>query len=57
MVLAGAEVCYLDSYPLNDYSMYGAVPISEVKHKLLQLKAAGKLDRVRMLLLDRKSVV
>jgi arginine decarboxylase len=27
------------------------VPISEVKHKLLQLKAAGKLDRVRMLLL------
>ena len=51
MVLSGAEVCYLDSYPLNDYSMYGAVPISEVKHKLLQLKAAGKLDRVRMLLL------
>ncbi len=51
MVLSGAEVCYLDSYPLNDYSMYGAVPLSEIKHKLLQLKAAGKLDRVRMLLL------
>ncbi|TVO63668.1 aminotransferase class I/II-fold pyridoxal phosphate-dependent enzyme [Denitromonas ohlonensis] len=51
MVLAGAQVVYLDSYPLNDYSMYGAVPMREIKHRLLELKAAGKLDRVRMLLL------
>jgi arginine decarboxylase len=51
MVLSGAQVCYLDSYPLNEYSMYGAVPIREVKHQLLKLKAAGKLDQVRMLLL------
>ncbi|MFD2741437.1 aminotransferase class I/II-fold pyridoxal phosphate-dependent enzyme [Sulfitobacter aestuarii] len=51
MVLAGAQVCYLDSYPLNEYSMYGAVPLREIKHQLLKLKAAGKLDRVRMLLL------
>ncbi|MGB3279972.1 MAG: ornithine decarboxylase, partial [Pseudorhodobacter sp.] len=51
MVLSGAEVCYLDSYPLNEYSMYGAVPLREIKHQLLRLKAAGKLHRVRMLLL------
>ncbi|NNF23509.1 MAG: aminotransferase class I/II-fold pyridoxal phosphate-dependent enzyme [Rhodobacteraceae bacterium] len=51
MVLAGANVVYLDSYPLNEYSMYGAVPLREIKHQLLKLKAAGKLDRVRMLLL------
>lgn len=51
MVLAGAEVVYLDSYPLNEYSMYGAVPLKEIKQQLLALKAAGKLDRVRMLLL------
>lgn len=51
MVLAGAQVCYLDSYPLNKYSMYGAVPLREIKQQLLELKAAGKLDRVRMLLL------
>jgi len=51
MVLAGAEVVYLDSYPLNEYSMYGAVPLREIKHALLKLKAAGKLGRVRMLLL------
>ncbi|MFD1344131.1 aminotransferase class I/II-fold pyridoxal phosphate-dependent enzyme [Litorisediminicola beolgyonensis] len=51
MVLAGAQVSYLDSYPLNEYSMYGAVPIHEIKERLLQYKREGKLDRVRMLLL------
>ncbi|MEB8386311.1 ornithine decarboxylase [Rhodobacteraceae bacterium KMM 6894] len=51
MVLSGAQVCYLDSYPLNEYSMYGAVPLRDIKRQLLDLKAAGKLDRVRMLLL------
>lgn len=51
MVLAGANVVYLDSYPLSEYSMYGAVPLREIKHALLKLKQAGKLHRVRMLLL------
>lgn len=51
MVLAGANVVYMDSYPLHQYSMYGAVPLREIKHTLLKLKAAGKLDRVRMVLL------
>ena len=51
MVLAGANVVYMDSYPLHGYSMYGAVPTREIKHHLLRLKAAGKLDRVRMVLL------
>ena len=51
MVLSGAKVCYLDSYPLNEYSMYGAVPLHEIKHQLLKLRAEGKLDQVRMLLL------
>jgi arginine decarboxylase len=51
MVLAGAQVCYLDSYPLNDYSMYGAVPLREIKSKLLMYKKAGLLHQVKMLLL------
>ncbi|MCA8880973.1 MAG: aminotransferase class I/II-fold pyridoxal phosphate-dependent enzyme [Rhodobacteraceae bacterium] len=51
MVLAGANVVYMDSYPLHEHSMYGAVPIREIKHTLLRLKAAGKLDKVRMVLL------
>jgi arginine decarboxylase len=51
LVLTGAEVVYLDSYPLDSYSMYGAVPTREIKRQLLNLKAAGKLDRVKLLLL------
>ena len=51
LMLAGAEVCYLDAYPLNEYSMYGAVPLQEIKSRLLALRAAGKLDRVRLLML------
>jgi arginine decarboxylase len=50
-VLSGAEVVYLESYPLTQYSMYGAVPLREIKRQLLALKRAGRLDRVKMLLL------
>lgn len=51
LVLAGAQVAYLDSYPLDQYSMYGAVPIRHIKEQLLTFKRAGTLDRVRMVLL------
>mgnify|MGYP002629612680 FL=1 len=51
MVLSGAQVSYLDSYPLSEYSMYGAVPLHEIKHRLLEYRRAGMLDRVKMLLL------
>lgn len=51
IVLAGALPVYLDSYPLRQYSMYGAVPIEEIERRLLELRDAGKLDKVRMLLL------
>jgi arginine decarboxylase len=49
MLLAGANVVYLEAYPLSEYSMYGAVPLREVKSKLLALRRAGKLDRVKMI--------
>jgi arginine decarboxylase len=51
LMMAGAQVTYLDAYPLNQYSMYGAVPLCEIKSRLLALRAAGKLDRVKMLTL------
>ncbi len=51
LMLAGAMVTYLEAYPLNEYSMYGAVPLREIKRQLLALRRAGKLDRVKMLLL------
>jgi arginine decarboxylase len=44
-------VTYLEAYPLHEYSMYGAVPLREIKRQLLELRKAGKLDRVKMLLL------
>src|SRR5437867_3081800 len=51
MVLSGAQVVYLDAYPLNEYSMYGAVPLKSIKRTLLELRRAGKLDRVKLVLL------
>ncbi len=51
LMMSGAHVTYLDAYPLNSYSMYGGVPLREIKRVLLQFRAAGKLDRVKMLML------
>jgi arginine decarboxylase len=51
LVLSGAFPVYLDSYPIEKYSMYGAVPLKSIKEKLLKLKNAGRLDAVKMLLL------
>lgn len=51
LVLSGAFPVYLDSYPIEKYSMYGAVPLKHIKEKLLELKKAGRLDKVKMLLL------
>ncbi len=51
LVLSGGFPVYLDSYPIEKYSMYGAVPLQQIKDKLLRLKEAGKLEKVKMLLL------
>src|SRR5260370_9724635 len=51
MVRSGAHGVYLDAYPLNECSMYGAVPIKSIKRRLLELRRAGKLDRVKLILL------
>ncbi len=51
LVLSGAYPVYLDSYPIEEYSMYGAVPLEQIKRKILHLKEAGRLDKVKMLLL------
>ena len=55
LVLAGAHAVYLDPYPLDEYTMFGGVPLREIKRHLLLLKRAGKLDRVRMLLLTNST--
>lgn len=50
-VISGALPVYIEAYPLTKYSMYGAVPLRTIKKALLDLKAEGKLDRARMLVL------
>jgi arginine decarboxylase len=55
LVLAGAYPVYMDPYPLREFTMYGAVTLREIKRNLLELKRAGKLDRVRMLLLTNST--
>ncbi|MEH6607976.1 MAG: ornithine decarboxylase [Halioglobus sp.] len=51
MVLMGARTAYLDAYPLDEFSMYGAVPLRSIKQKLLEYERAGRLDEVRLLIL------
>ncbi|MCB1813631.1 MAG: ornithine decarboxylase, partial [Candidatus Competibacteraceae bacterium] len=48
---AGAYVNYLDSYPIEEYTMYGAVPLRHIKEQLLSYRRAGILDRVKMITL------
>ena len=51
LMLAGAETNYLDAYPLDEYSIYGAVPLLEIKRQLLAYRRSGRLDQVKMLAL------
>jgi arginine decarboxylase len=51
LVLAGAHVTYLDAYRINSFGMYGGVPLAEIKRALLAFRRAGKLDRVKLLML------
>jgi arginine decarboxylase len=48
LVLSGAQPYYVEAYPLTQYSMYGAVPLAAIKKALLDCKAQGTLDRVKV---------
>jgi arginine decarboxylase len=49
MVLTGAQPYYVEAFPMTEYSMYGAVPLSAIKGALLALRAEGRLGRLKML--------
>jgi arginine decarboxylase len=51
MVLSGAQPLYVEAFPMTEYSMYGAVPLLTVKQAMLNLKAEGRLDRLKMVTL------
>jgi arginine decarboxylase len=49
MMLSGAQPLYVEAFPMTEYSMYGAVPLKTIKQALLNLRAEGRLERVKML--------
>ncbi|MBP8080664.1 MAG: hypothetical protein KAY12_00775, partial [Arenimonas sp.] len=51
MVLSGAQPLYVEAFPMTEYSMYGAVPLRTIKQAMLNLKAEGRLDRLKMITL------
>jgi arginine decarboxylase len=51
LVIAGAQPLYIDAFPLTAYSMYGSLAIKPIKRALLRLKAEGKLDRAKLVVL------
>src|SRR5947199_1429115 len=55
MVLAGAQPLYVEAFPMTEYSMYGAVPLNTIKQALLNAKADGRLERVKMLDLTNRT--
>jgi len=48
-VLGGAQPYYVEAFPLTQYSMYGAVPLRTIKQALLDCRAEGKLDQVKVI--------
>jgi len=46
---AGAQPLYVETFPMTEYSMYGAVPLQTIKQALLNARADGRLERIKML--------
>eukprot|EP00929_Paragymnodinium_shiwhaense_P052603 TRINITY_DN2634_c0_g2_i2.p1 TRINITY_DN2634_c0_g2~~TRINITY_DN2634_c0_g2_i2.p1 ORF type:complete len:1160 (+),score=266.21 TRINITY_DN2634_c0_g2_i2:392-3871(+) len=51
VVLQGANIVYLEAYPVNEYALYGTVPQHHVLDALKAHQKAGTLDRVKLILL------
>ncbi|GAA5227142.1 aminotransferase class I/II-fold pyridoxal phosphate-dependent enzyme [Paeniglutamicibacter antarcticus] len=51
LMLAGARVAYMEAYPLDEFSFYGAVSLKTIKSMLLDYRRAGRLDEVKMITL------
>lgn len=47
-VLSGAQPIYVEAFPLTNFSMYGAVPLRTIKKAMLDLRAEGKLDKLKL---------
>lgn len=55
VMLSGAYPIFLETYPLADYDLYGAVPLERIKTVLLHLKHRGQLHRVKQIILTNST--
>ncbi|MBF0471419.1 MAG: ornithine decarboxylase, partial [Gammaproteobacteria bacterium] len=53
--LAGASAIFLETYPLNQYDLYGCVTLERIKEVLLDLRAQGELHRVKQITLTNST--
>jgi arginine decarboxylase len=53
--LSGATPIFLETYPLNQYDLYGCVNLKRIKQILLDLKQQNKLHRVKQITLTNST--
>ncbi len=55
VLLSGATPIFLETYPLNQYDLYGCVTLKRIKQVLLDLKKQGQLHRVKQITLTNST--
>lgn len=50
-VLSGASVIFLQTYPVPELDLYGAIPLDLILDKMQQLKKVGELHRLKAIVL------
>ncbi len=53
--LSGANAVFLETYPLNQYDLYGCVTLERIKEVLMDLKQQNQLHRVRQITLTNST--
>ena len=55
VLLSGAHPIFLETFPLQQYDMYGAVPLKQIKTIMLDLKKKGKLHLLKLAILTNST--
>ncbi|VAW61409.1 Arginine/lysine/ornithine decarboxylase [hydrothermal vent metagenome] len=55
VLLSGAKPIFLETYPLNQYDLYGCVTLNRIKQVLLDLKKQKQLHRVKQITLTNST--
>jgi len=55
VLLSGAKPIFLETYPLNQYDLYGCVTLKRIKQVLLDLKKQDQLHRVKQITLTNST--